>query len=118
MFDPKNYLIASKLFTQLLGLIYFAAFGAFLFQIRGLIGKEDILPVGGFLQGMRQRAGKRAYKYVPTLFCLNCSDAALMAVAALGTLISILLFFYVYPLLMLILLYALYLSIISVGQDF
>lgn len=118
MFDPENYLIASKLFTQLLGLIYFAAFGAFLFQIRGLIGREGILPVGSFLQWMRQRAGKKAYKYVPTLFWLNCSDEALMAVAALGTLFSVLLFFYVYPLVMLILLYILYLSILSVGQDF
>ncbi|MCE5317091.1 MAG: lipase maturation factor family protein [Parachlamydia sp.] len=118
MFDPQNYLIASKLFTQLLGLIYFAAFGAFLFQIRGLMGREGILPVESFLQWIWQRAGTKAYRYVPTLFWLNASDEALMAVAALGTLFSILLFFYVYPVLMLILIYILYLSILSVGQAF
>lgn len=118
MFDPQHYLIASKLFTQLLGAIYFAAFGAFLFQIRGLIGSAGILPVEKFLDGLRRRAGKRAYYYVPTLFWLNASEKALMGVTALGTLLSVLLLFNICPLLMLICLYILYLSILSAGQDF
>lgn len=118
MFDPQHYLIATKLFTQLLGFIYFAAFGAFLFQIRGLIGKEGILPVENFLDWIKMRAGKRAYYVVPTLFWVNCSDKALMSVVSLGTFFSLLLLFNICPLIMLLLLFPLYLSIISVGQDF
>lgn len=118
MFDPQNYLIASKLFTQLLGAIYLAAFGAFLFQIRGLLGRQGILPVEFFLDWMKRRGGRRAYYYVPTLFWFNASDAALMGVTVAGTLCSLLLLFNIYPLLMLILLYILYLSILNVGQEF
>src|SRR5262245_1668587 len=111
MFDPEHYLIASRLFTQLLGLVYLAAFGAFLFQIRGLIGEEGILPVTPFLDWMRRRGGKRIYYLLPSLFWLNSSDAALMSVTAIGTLCSLLLLFNIYPLLMLVFLYVLYLSI-------
>lgn len=118
MFDPEHYLIACKLFTQLLGVIYFAAFAAFLFQIRGLLGSNGILPVVHFLEWMKRRGGKKVYYYIPTLFWLNASDRALMAVTAAGTLCSLLLICNVAPLLMLILLYILYLSILSVGQDF
>jgi lipase maturation factor 1 len=118
MITPDHYLIASKLFTQLLGAIYFFAFGAFLFQIRGLIGAGGILPVKDYLDWIRLRLGRSAYYKLPTLFWFNSSDAALMAVTAAGTLLSLLLLFNFYPLLMLILLYLLYFSILSVGQDF
>lgn len=119
MNDPQNYLIASKLLIQGLGLIYFFAFGAFLFQIPGLLGSKGILPVSNYLNHFRNsRLGKKRFYYLPTIFWINDSDKALMGVVYAGTILSCLLIFNILPIVILPLLYILYLSIVTVGQDF
>jgi len=118
MFTPENYTYASILFPRLLGLIFFFAFGAFLFQIRGLIGSKGILPIENFLRAVKLQMPKSWYYELPTVFWFNCSDTALMAVVATGTFLSVLLMLGVFPPLILLLLYILYLSIINTGQDF
>jgi hypothetical protein len=118
MFSCELYTIAAHLVPRALGAIYFVVFLPFLFQIRGLIGKNGILPVADFLGRIRLFCGKKSYVVAPTLFWISCSDAALLTVVALGMLCSLLLVFGFAPSLMLFLLYFLYLSIISVGQDF
>jgi len=115
---PESYTIALSLFYQLLGAVYFFAFGAFLFQIKGLIGKNGILPVTEYLHLIRRAYPKQYYQLFPTVFWWNSSDRALMAVIGLGTAISVFLMFGVAPSLCLLLLYVLYLSIVSAGQDF
>ena len=118
MLDPQNYVISAHLFIQLLGAIYFFAFGAFLFQIRGLIGSQGILPIQNYLKLTQRYFGSKRFYYIPSLFWINSSDAALIAVTATGTLLSLLLLFNVWPSIILLLLMILYLSIISTGQDF
>ncbi|MBA2369374.1 MAG: lipase maturation factor family protein [Candidatus Protochlamydia sp.] len=118
MFHPESYTIIVSLFPRLLGLIYFFAFGAFLFQIIGLLGSKGILPVTDFLNFIKTRFPKKYYFYVPSLFWINASDKALLGLAGLGVLISIALMLGFYPFLLLLLIYILYLSIVSVGQDF
>ncbi len=118
MLSPENYLIIIQLFPRLLGFVYFFAFGAFLFQMKGLFGKNGILPVARYLHLAKAYYGKKAYRKVPSLFWINASDAALMIVPALGTCFSILLIFGFYPAILLPLLLILYLSILTVGQDF
>jgi len=118
MFSPESYTIIASIFPLLLGLIYFFAFGAFLFQIKGLIGENGILPVDRFLRSAKTYYPKRCYYLIPTVFWINCSNQALMAVTGLGTLLSVCLVFGLYPPLMLFLLYILYLSIVSAGQEF
>ena len=118
MLEPQEYLIGSKLFIQSLGLIYFFAFGAFLFQIRGLLGSKGILPVYRFLRLVRLHAGNKRFYLVPNIFWINSSDKALIGVIIAGTVLSVLLVFNIYPPLVILLLYILYLSIVSVGQDF
>ncbi|MEI8124895.1 MAG: lipase maturation factor family protein [Parachlamydiaceae bacterium] len=118
MFTPESYSIIISLFPRLLGLIFFFAFGAFLFQIKGLIGSNGILPVGDHLKWLKDRFPKKHYRIAPTLFWFNSSDTALMSVVAAGTCLSVLLMFGLYPSLILFLLYFLYLSIIVSGQDF
>lgn len=118
MFTPESYTIALSLFVRLLGFIYFFAFGAFLFQIKGLIGEHGILPITRHLEWLKKNYPKRCYRLVPTVFWLNSSDKALMSVVALGMVLSVLLMLGVYTALILFLLYFLYLSIISAGQDF
>ena len=118
MFFPENYQLSISLFFRLIGLIYFFAFGAFLFQIRGLLGSGGILPIEHYLTRVKQYAGKNRFYFTPSVFWLNASDRALMIVPAAGTFLSILLVFNFYPALLLPLLFILYLSIVSVGQDF
>ncbi len=118
MFDPLSYSYAIALFIRLLGFIYFFAFGAFLFQIKGLIGAQGILPLANFLAWLRQQLPGSCYQLAPTIFWLNCSDRALLSVVICGSVLSVLLMFGVYPPLLLLLLYVLYLSIVTAGQDF
>lgn len=118
MWDPESYTTIAALFPRLLGLIYFFAITPFLFQIRGLIGTDGILPIKEFLDSVKTYYPRKYFAYVPSLFWLNSSDQALMGVPLVGTIISILLMFGIFPSLCLALLFVLYLSIVSVGQDF
>lgn len=118
MYEPTFYTIASSLFLQLLGIIYFFVFVPFLFQIRGLIGVKGILPAESYLQFIKSHLGKRCYLKVPTVFWISAKDSVLLFVVVMGCLLSILLALGVYPFILLPLLYILYLSIIHVGQDF
>lgn len=118
MIFPENYHIGIHLFLQLLGLIYVFAIGAFLFQIKGLLGKEGILPIPSFLTAVEKHLKGEKYFHVPSVFWLNASDTMLMSITALGTLCGILLLLNVYPALMLLILYIIFLSIVSTGQDF
>lgn len=115
--DPSHYVTSADLFVRLLGMVYVFAFGAFLFQIEGLLGERGILPVGSYLKFIKARVTYPYYK-VPTLFWLNASNRALMGVVLVGTVCGLLLVAGIAPPLMLALLYILYLSVVSAGQDF
>lgn len=108
----------TAIFPKLLGLIYIIAFGGHLFQIRGLLGKNGILPIDRFLNAYRY-LGKKRFYFLPTLFWINRSDFTLMAVPALGTLCGFFLLFHLAPDPLLILIaYICQLSLLHVGQDF
>lgn len=116
--NPSSYSIAIALFTRLLGAIYVIAYVPFLFQIRGLIGANGILPVASYLTFIKSRFGKKRFYYVPTLLWLNASDKALLFLLWSGIALGVLLMFGVFPPLILLLLYLTHLSLTSVGQDF
>jgi len=119
MWNPESYTIAASIVPRLLGLIYFFAIGAFLFQIRGLLGKNGILPAIVYLDYFRKRwSPRKRFYYIPSLFWFNASDNFLWGLPLLGTFISIVLIFGYYPPLCLALLFFIHLSIVSVGQDF
>lgn len=107
-----------EIFSRLLGLVYFAAFFPFIFQIRALIGENGILPLQKYLNFIALRLPKEKYYYFPTLFWFNASNKALMSVAFLGTFLSIVLMIGYFTPLALIGLYVLYLSIVWAGQIF
>lgn len=118
MFFPEDYTTIAHLLPRLYGLIFLFAFGPFLFQIRGLIGVNGILPASKFLAYVKARYPQKCYSYVPTIFWINSSNKALVGAVLSGVILSIALMFGIYPSLLLILLYLIYLSIVSVGQDF
>lgn len=118
MFTPESYTIVASLLPRLLGCIFFFAFGAFLFQIKGLVGENGIIPLKEYLNWLRNRLPRRCYFLAPTLCWINSSDRALMCLVGTGTALSLLLILGVYPPLLLFLLYILYLSLTVAGQDF
>lgn len=117
-FDPSFYSLGIGIFLRLLGVIYLFAYIPFLFQIKGLIGKEGIRPLGEFLERVYSYYGKRGYYVVPTLFWLNSDNRALMALVWSGIFFgSLLVLGFQSPLIFLIL-YMLHLSLTSAGQEF
>ena len=117
--NPASYSIAIHLFIKLLGVIYLIAYIPFLFQIRGLLGKEGIRPIGSYLQAIKARFGARRFYYVPTLFWLNSSDTALFALLWSGIALGSFLILGIFPAaLILLLLYLVHLSLTSAGQEF
>ena len=116
-YGPENHFIARWLFLRALGLIYSSAFFSLLFQVRGLIGVEGILPAVDYLQSMRG-VGVLRFWYIPSLLWLNSSDRMLMTVCWIGLIASLVLFANVWPRAMLFLCFLCFLSFVSAAQDF
>ena len=116
--DAPRYSIARWMFLRALGVVYLIAFVSLWTQVQGLIGPEGILPAQDFLDLLRGRFGAERYWLVPTIFWLGAGTRELSFVCGLGALGSVLLILDVWPRGCLIALWALYLSLVSVGQDF
>ena len=72
LFDPRhgatNQFLPRWLFLRAIGLIYFSAFFSLLFQIRGLIGPDGILPASEYLEAVAKSAAAGRFWYAPTVF--------------------------------------------------
>jgi hypothetical protein len=115
---PRSTGLVTSLFLRLFGLIYPIAFVSFWTQQSGLIRSDGILPVGGFLEAVRDAIGTEAYWRVPTLFWIDSGDMALTLVAGAGVVFALLLMAGLAQRTSLVFLYVLYLSIKSGGQVF
>jgi len=115
----SNRLVPRWLFLRALGLIYFSAFFPLLFQIRGLIGADGILPAGDYLQAVAQSLGHVARVwYAPTVLWFSSSSQMLVAVCWIGMVASVLLVFNLWPRGMLLICFVCFLSFVSAAQDF
>ena len=121
LFNPAygcpDHLIARWLFLRSIGLIYFSAFFALLFQIRGLIGSQGILPVADYLQSLSGPTLLRLW-FAPTLLWMNSSDRMLMTLCWIGLIASVILFLNVGPRAMLVICFLCFLSFVTAAQDF
>jgi len=106
------------IFLRALGLIYFSAFYSLLFQIRGLLGPSGILPAGDYLQAVSAAIHGLRFWYAPTLLWFGSSDRALMLIAWVGLVASILVVFNIWPRAALLISFACFLSFVSAAQDF
>jgi len=114
-----TYLWARWIFLRGLGLIFYSAFYSLAFQIHGLIGERGILPADYYLHQLKSGFGAVArFWYAPTFFWISASDAALTVIVIAGIIASILLVFNIWPRLTAALCTILFLSCISVLQDF
>jgi len=122
LFDAKHRasdrLLARWLFLRGLGLIYFSAFFPLLFQIRGLIGPQGILPAGKYLESVARSAGTARFWYAPTLLWFSSSSHMLMALCWMGLIASLLVVANVWPRAMLLICFLCFLSFVSAASDF
>ena len=116
---PRERLIPRWLFLRALGLIYFSAFFSLVFQIRGLIGPDGILPAGPYLQQIAQSLGhvERLW-YAPTVLWLSSGQHMLLALCWVGIIASATLVLNLWPRAMLVICFVCFLSFISAAQDF
>jgi len=114
-----SYVLTRWVFLRALGVIYLIAFVSLWVQIRGLIGSQGIVPAQQYLHAVEGYVGGVArYRFAPSVLWLGAGDGALHLVCALGALCAVLLICDVAPVPCLALLWALYLSLAAVGQDF
>jgi hypothetical protein len=113
-----SYRLVAWVFLRLLGLVYVAAFASLAVQILALAGAEGINPIGEQLARAEEVYGGLRFLQYPSLFWLDASDAALLAVAWGGALLGLLLFLGRDDRALLILLYVCYLSLYHAGQRF
>ena len=117
-YGASNRLIARWLFLRALGVIYFSAFYSLLFQIRGLIGNNGILPATEFLEAVAHSSGPARFWVAPSLFWLSTGNTWLMAVCWVGLLASVLLFFNLWPRGTLLVCLVCFLSFVAAAGDF
>jgi Lipase maturation factor len=115
---PPGYLMPCWLFLRAIGLIYFSAFYSLVFQIRGLLAPDGLLPAGMYLKEVATLLGRSRYWYAPTLLWLDSSGHALTALCWIGMIASLLLVLNLWPRAMLAICFVMFLSFVSTAQDF
>jgi hypothetical protein len=114
----STYVLSRWIFLRALGVIFLIAFVSLWVQVKGLIGSQGILPARDLLTTAQAQLGAERYRILPTLFWFGASDAAIHAACAAGVACALALIADFAPPLMLVVLWALYLSLTVVGQNF
>src|SRR5258705_13325240 len=112
---PARFEVARvrDLFLRLLGLVFLSAFLSLLVQVTALVGDDGLAPARDFLA----RAG--GFLDAPTVFrWIGTGDGVLRGCALLGAAVSVALVCGLAPRGCLLVLWALYLSFVTIGQEF
>jgi hypothetical protein len=123
LFDSEpgavDRLLPRWLFLRALGCIYFSAFFSLVFQIRGLIGPEGILPANQYLKAVAHSFGySHGLWFAPTVLWLSSGPHTLTALCWAGMAASLLLTLNAWPRGMLVICFVCFLSFVSAAQDF
>jgi lipase maturation factor 1 len=116
--EPARFRLTEWIFIRMLAVIYAVAFGSLIGQVTGLLGARGILPVTEYLKTVAEATGALRFYYVPSIFWINASDAALKGVCYAGVAIAALVLLGIFERAGLAILFVLYLSLSAVGQDF
>src|ERR1700760_923358 len=111
-------LVPRWIFLRALAAIYFSAFFALLFQIKGLIGPKGVLPAQMYLEAVARALPEIRYWFAPSLFWISATSHMLMAVAWMGLLASIAAFLTLWPRLSLFVCFVCFLSFVGASSDF
>ena len=115
---PRTVLLARWLWVRALAAIYFSAFFALLFQVKGLIGQDGILPAGQTLAAIAESSGKSRFWLAPSLFWISSSTHFIVFVMWVGLLASIAAFFNLWPRASLLICWICFLAFVSAAADF
>jgi lipase maturation factor 1 len=116
---PQNRFAARWIFLRLLGCIYFSAFFSLIFQIRGLIGPDGILPAGEYLSAVAHAIGyARGIWFAPTFLWFSGGNHMLIALCSIGMVASLLLVLNLWPRGMLFVCFICFLSFVCAAEDF
>jgi lipase maturation factor len=115
---PRGRLIPRWIFLRALALIYFSAFYSLLFQIKGLIGPEGVLPAQKYLSVIAGSVGALRYWYAPSFFWISANSTMLMAVTWIGLIASVIAFLNLWPRLSFFICLACFLSFIGASSVF
>jgi len=115
----NDHLAPRWFFLRAIGGIYFSAFFSLVFQIRGLIGSDGILPTSEYLRAVLHSLGySRGIWFAPTLLWLSSSSPAPTLLCWIGMGAALLLILNVCPRGMLGICFVCFLSFVSAAQDF
>src|SRR5271154_2071959 len=115
---PEDRFLSRWIFLRALGVIYFSAFFSLVFQIRGLIGPQGILPASEYLQSVAEQIGRARYWYAPTLLWFSSGAHMLTALCWMGMVAAVLLVFNFWPRGMLVVCFICFLSFVSAAGEF
>ncbi len=115
---PQGRLLPRWIFLRALAVIYFSAFYSLLFQIKGLIGPEGILPAQHYLSAVADALGPRRLWYAPSLFWFSSTDTMLMTVTWIGLAASVIAFFNLWPRLCFFICFICFLSFVTATSVF
>ena len=115
---PQGRLVPRWIFLRALAAIYFSAFYSLLFQIKGLIGPEGVLPAQQYLTAVAASLGASRYWYAPSLFWFSSTSTMLMAVMWIGLAASVLAFLNLWPRMCFFICFICFLSFIAASSVF
>jgi hypothetical protein len=117
--NRSSYWLTRFLILRMVGVIYGVAFLVAIRQLLPLIGSKGLTPVGPYLKRVSRVLGskKAGFRRLPSLFWYRHSDKALLTTAWTGFMLSCVVIAGYANAPLLIVLWALYLSIVHVGQE-
>lgn len=115
---PRRQLVPRWIFLRALALIYSSAFYSLLFQIKGLIGPNGVLPAQDYLADLAQQLGLERYWYAPSLYWISSSSAMMMAVTWIGLVASVIAFLNLWPRLSFFVCFICFLSFVGASSVF
>jgi len=122
LFDGRcgaaDRLIPRWIFLRALAAIYFFAFYSLLFQIKGLIGPDGILPASQYLEAVARSLGSAKYWYAPSLFWISSSSQMMMAVTWIGLIAAAIAFLNLWPRLSFFVCFVCFLSFVGASGEF
>jgi lipase maturation factor 1 len=115
---PRTVLLPRWLWLRALAAIYFSAFFSLLFQVKGLIGQDGILPAGQTLAAIAESSDKSRFWLAPSLFWISSSTHFIVFIMWVGLLASIAAFFNLWPRASLFACWVCFLAFVSAAADF
>ena len=115
----RTHLLPRWIFLRCLGVIYFSAFYSLLFQIKGMIGPNGILPAAGYLPDVANYyPGVQRFWFAPTLLWFGAGNHTLMLITWVGLIASVAVTLNLWPRLSLAICLVCFLSFVAAAQDF